>query len=565
MLNKENQIFASHYNLKKQLGRGGFSEVWLAEDIKAGIDVAIKIYAPGTGLGTTGSVVFRNEFSLVFNLNHSNLLKPTYFDIEDNMPYLVMPFIEKGSVSKLIGTVSESDMWNFMHDVADGLAYLHSRDVIHQDIKPDNIMIADDGKFLITDFGVSTRARSTLRKSVNCTNESAGTQAYMAPERFSKEPMPVKANDIWSLGATAFELMTGSVPFGEMGGVLEKSGAEIPIIHGDYSDELKALVEQCLSNEPWDRPKAEELRDIAYDVLHGKKHVEEKKEEPELSIGQSKRTVFQDGVRNDSDVEERELKNGVGRSKKTVSQDTVQKDGYGENPNKKKRKTVIYAMISVLALLVLAFWLFDSDKSEPDPVRSDEDAAFAPENVIADNPYPVTDSLCAVHEDSTSIDDTSAFEPAKNVTTTTNVIHEELTSGDDGKKKEPEKVVVNYKDRFTRLVNEIENLLTKAGNAYDVNSLVEARVLCDSLQFYREELGYEVYKNMHGNVKVRVNEKIDHNYNALINEANGYVENATTDSFDDYEAAIKDYELAIKLKYDENIDYEIQRLKNIVR
>lgn len=555
MLNKENQIFASHYNLKKQLGRGGFSEVWLAEDIKAGIDVAIKIYAPGTGLGTTGSVVFRNEFSLVFNLNHSNLLKPTYFDIEDNMPYLVMPFVENGSVSKLIGTISESDMWNFMHDVAGGLAYLHSRDVIHQDIKPDNIMIADDGKFLITDFGVSTRARSTLRKSVNCTNESAGTQAYMAPERFSKEPLPVKANDIWSLGATAFELMTGSVPFGEMGGVLEKSGAEIPIIHGDYSDELKALVEQCLSNEPWDRPKAEELRDIAYDVLHGKKHVEEKKEEPELSIGQSKRTVFQDGVRNDSDVEERELKNGVGRSKKTVSQDTVQKDCDDENPNKKKYKTVI-VMISVLVLLGFAFWLFDP-KPKPEPPEPIEE----PEQLVSVRNDADTVNVNVQEQDEEN--DILSCPVVQNDTIIP--VIEEPINGNDGKDIKPKKVVVNYKARFARLVDEIENLLTKANNTYDVNSLLQARSLCDSLQFYREKLGYEVYKNMHGNVNARVNDKVDYNYNALIKEAKGYVENATTDSFDDYEAAIEDYELAIKLKYDEYVDHEIQRLKNITK
>lgn len=547
--NKENQIFASHYNLKRQLGRGGFSEVWLAEDIKAGIDVAIKIYAPGSGLGTTGSAVFRNEFSLVFNLNHSNLLKPTYFDIEDNMPYLVMPFMERGSVSKLIGTVSESDMWQFIHDVADGLAYLHSREVIHQDIKPDNIMVADDGKYLITDFGVSTRARSTLRKSVNCSNESAGTQAYMAPERFSKEPLPVKANDIWSLGATAFELMTGSVPFGEMGGVLEKSGAEIPIIYGTYSDELKALVERCLSNEPWDRPKAAELRDIAYDVLHGKTHVEDEKDEPEMSIGQSRGTVSQDNVQNDYDVEEGKSKNGIGWSKKTVSQDNVQKDGDDGNPNKKKHKIVIL-VISVLVLLGLAFWLFSraNPKQEhvPVPVRNDVDVIIVEEN----------DNTCLVPEDS-----------LKDVTTITSVIDviEEPTNGNDGKNIEPKKVVVNYKARFTRLVNEIENLLAKADNVYDVNSLVQARTLCDSLQFYREKLGYEVYKNMHGNVKASVNEKIDYNYNALINEANGYVENATTDSFDDYEAAIEDYELAIKLKYDAAVDYEIQRLKNILK
>lgn len=556
MLNKENQIFASHYNLKKQLGRGGFSEVWLAEDIKAGIDVAIKIYAPGTGLGTTGSAVFRNEFSLVFNLNHSNLLKPTYFDIEDNMPYLVMPFIEKGSVSKLIGTVSESDMWKFMHDVADGLAYLHSREVIHQDIKPDNIMVADDGKYLITDFGVSTRVRSTLRKSVNCPNESAGTQAYMAPERFSKDPVPVKANDIWSLGATAFELMTGNVPFGEMGGVLEKSGAEIPIIHGNYSDGLKALVERCLSNEPWDRPKAAELRDIAYDVLHGKKHVEDEKDESEMSFGQSKRTVSQDNVQNDYNVEEGESKNSIGWGKKTVSQDNVQKDCDDENPNKKKYKTVI-VMISVLVLLGFAFWLFDPKPEPPEPIEE-------PEQLVSVRNDADTVNVNVQEQDEEN--DILPCPVVQNDTITPVIpVIEEPINGNDGKDIKPKKVVVNYKARFTRLVNEIENLLTKADNAYDVNSLVQARSLCDSLQFYREKLGYEVYKNMHGNVKARVNDKVDYNYNALINEAKGYVENATTDSFDDYEAAIEDYELAIKLKYDEYVDHEIQRLKNIVK
>lgn len=537
---KEGQVFASHYYLKKQLGRGGFSEVWLAEDMKAGIDVAIKIYAPGTGLGTTGSAVFRNEFSLVFNLNHSNLLRPTYFDIEDNMPYLVMPYIRRGSVNKLVGRMAESDMWRLIHDVASGLAYLHSMEVIHQDIKPDNIMVADDGNYLITDFGVSTRARSTLRKSVNNTSDGAGTRAYMAPERFSSEPLPVKANDIWSLGATAFELMTGDVPFGEMGGVLEKGGAEIPTIYGDYSDELKTLVESCLAKEPWDRPMAAKLVEISSDVIRGKHHVEDKKIETEEKQDDMAKTVLK-GVKLETNNQ--------------VQAESQNHDEEEKPVEKKKNKTVIYVVAAVVVIgVVLALLL--TGKREPKPEPQLQPVEEVVEIVMTDTipavevESPVEKPIEPVKE----VEQETPKAPAK----TNNVAKEK--SNDNG-----ETTQVNYKARFVRLVGSVEALIAKANNPYDVNSLLSAKNLCDSLQFYRNKLGYDVYKDLHKNVKARVDEKIETNYNALINEAKGYVENATTDSFDDYEAAIADYELAIKLKYDAAVDYEIQRLKNIAR
>jgi serine/threonine protein kinase len=242
------------------LGGGAFSEVWQAEDRRTGLIIALKVYAPGTGLDTDGVKLFSAEFSLVFNFNHSNLLRPSHCDIGERMPYLVMQFCERGSAKKLIGKISEEEAWKFLHDVATGLAYLHEQNppVIHQDIKPDNVLISNDGKYLITDFGVSTKARNTLRKSV-ISHSSGGSIPYMGPERFSKENTPIMASDIWSLGATLYELMTGDTPFVDHGGLIQKSGAEIPDIKEHYSSKLKKVVISCLQPHPWDRPTAKQL------------------------------------------------------------------------------------------------------------------------------------------------------------------------------------------------------------------------------------------------------------------------------------------------------------------
>ena len=272
---EENTLFANRYQLIRLLGRGGFSEVWLAEDSLTTLRVALKVYAPGAGMDENGVKIFSSEFSLVFNLNHSNLLKPTYYDTFERMPYLVMPYCESGSSAGLVGKINEDEAWNFLHDIAAGLEYLHAQEppVIHQDIKPDNVLIDASGRFLLTDFGISIKARNTLRKSMMKIEGSVGTLAYMGPERFSKFPLPIKASDIFSLGVTLFELLTGTVPFGEHGGLLLQHGAEIPVIEGNWSDSLKSLIEICLHKDTWERPTAEEVRLYTEQYLRGEKPV----------------------------------------------------------------------------------------------------------------------------------------------------------------------------------------------------------------------------------------------------------------------------------------------------
>ena len=275
MLLQPNTTFDNHYTLIRQLGRGGFSEVWLAHDSYMDIDVAIKIYAPGQGMDSNSINEFRREITGVFQLNHPNLLCPKHLGIWENMPYLIMAYCPAGSCLKFVGNISESEIWHLIHDVAAGLAYLHEKDIVHQDIKPDNILIDTESNYLITDFGISTRARSTLRKSVMSTTNSAGTLAYMGPERFSTQPAPTKASDIWSLGAMLYELLEGVTPFPpDFGGSMLNAGAAIPTINAPVSENLKQTIYKMLSKETWDRPTAATLVQLASDpsAINSKPH-----------------------------------------------------------------------------------------------------------------------------------------------------------------------------------------------------------------------------------------------------------------------------------------------------
>lgn len=266
-----NKLFHDRYFLERLLGRGNFSEVWLAKDTKTDIQVALKIYAPATGLDDAGLNVFAREFSLVVNANHKNLLKPLYYDSCDRKPYLVLPYCKQGSIMKQVGKFTEQEAWKLIRDVASGLAWLHGMNppVIHQDIKPDNIMIGEKGDFMITDFGVSSHLKSTLRKSLSSAFSSAGTIAYMAPERFGKDNTPIMANDIYSLGATTFEMLAGDTPFGDDGGLVQKKGAEVPELQGDFSVQLKKVIAKCLRTNPWERPTAEQLEIYASAGMRG--------------------------------------------------------------------------------------------------------------------------------------------------------------------------------------------------------------------------------------------------------------------------------------------------------
>ena len=287
-------IFDGRYEQEKLLGQGAFSEVWKVRDTQTGVALALKIYNPTGNASDDGNEMLTHEFALMVNANHKNLLRPLFFATSENRPYLILPYCEQGNIGKLIGKMTEDEAWKLIHDCASALAYLHGMKppILHQDIKPANILLSDNGDYMLTDFGVSTQAKQSLSRVSNQEKDllSAGTISYMAPERFSKQNLPIMANDIYSLGSTVFEMLSGMLPFGNDGGLLQKKGAEIPELPGNFSPLLKRTLEKCLEAEPWARPTANRLEDIAEEAI---KYPETRNRIPEIFAATSQEEVPQ--------------------------------------------------------------------------------------------------------------------------------------------------------------------------------------------------------------------------------------------------------------------------------
>lgn len=280
-LAKDGKLFDGRYKLLKTLSTdGGTADVWLAIDIntidnpdllgeeaenfspeESGMMVAIKIYRPKNALDIEGEQRFRDEYKIVHNCRHTNLLQPTNFSICDDTPYLELPYCKNGSSEMLIGkTIEKKDLWKFIFDVSSGLSYLHActPQIIHQDIKPANVLIDDYNNYAITDFGISSQRGG--KHGFYFDEDNSGTMAYMAPERFSENYRPTAESDIWAFGATLYEILTGEVPFKEEGGKnqLEKN-MKLKSMGSNIPKEIQKLINSCLSLNPQERPTANQI------------------------------------------------------------------------------------------------------------------------------------------------------------------------------------------------------------------------------------------------------------------------------------------------------------------
>ena len=264
---KSGDIFDDRYTLEKLIGVGGFADVWKAVDNTTHSIVALKIY---TNLDDDGINDLSEEYTRMQNLNHTNILKADHFDRDGNIPYLVMKFCGGGSLDKKIGRMENEEVLKVIKDMASGLSYLHQCNIVHQDIKPANILIDDSSGtpvYVLSDFGISSKTKTRLSHSVNQKNQGTSmTEAYAPPEKFSskkEDRRPDRKGDIFSFGISIYELVTGGFPFDELstGRQLQYDDAEVDF--DDIEDEtIRDIVERCMEPNKEDRPSAEDILNL---------------------------------------------------------------------------------------------------------------------------------------------------------------------------------------------------------------------------------------------------------------------------------------------------------------
>ena len=206
------QIIGGRYKIVKSIGEGGMANVYLAEDTILDRKVAIKVLRGDLADDEKFIRRFQREAQSVANLSHPNIVEVYDVEEEEGQHYIVMEYIEGKTLKQLLqkrGALTLSEVIDIMLQLTDGLAHAHEAYIIHRDIKPQNIMIQDDGLVKITDFGIAMALNAT---QLTQTNSVMGSVHYLPPEQANGKGSTIKS-DIYSLGILMYELLTGSVPF----------------------------------------------------------------------------------------------------------------------------------------------------------------------------------------------------------------------------------------------------------------------------------------------------------------------------------------------------------------
>ena len=211
MLSKGQKI-NDRYEIIKTIGEGGMANVYLANDTILDRKVAIKVLRGDLSNDEKFIRRFKREALSVSNLSHPNIVEVYDVGEEDGNYYIVMEYIDGKTLKQLLqkrGALTLNEVIDIMTQLTDGLAHAHEAYIIHRDIKPQNIMIEDNGLVKITDFGIAMALNST---QLTQTNSVMGSVHYLPPEQANGKGSTVKS-DIYSLGILMYELLTGSVPF----------------------------------------------------------------------------------------------------------------------------------------------------------------------------------------------------------------------------------------------------------------------------------------------------------------------------------------------------------------
>jgi serine/threonine protein kinase len=244
------------YEIVRLLGRGGMAAVFLAQDLVLERQVAIKVLPPDMTRDRQLVTRFQQEAKTAAKLDHPNIIPIHRVENEAGLVYIVMKYVAGQSLEELLsrgrGRLPIQQVRHILREAALALGHAHRRHIVHRDVKPANIMLDEDGRVVLTDFGISKALEGTTQ--ITGTGTIIGTPQYMAPEQAKGRDVDGRA-DQYSLAIVGYRALTGKVPFeGDTHSILYQQVFETPPSvlerRPDTPPDLRAALDRALAKDP---------------------------------------------------------------------------------------------------------------------------------------------------------------------------------------------------------------------------------------------------------------------------------------------------------------------------
>lgn len=256
------QALLGTYDLDGEIGRGGMGIVYEARDKRLKRQVAVKLLPPELSYRSDIRSRFLREAETAAQLSHPNIVPIYTVGEADHLVYFIMGYVGGGNLALQLrdrGVLTPDETRRLLREVADALAYAHQRQVVHRDIKPDNILLdRDTGRAVVTDFGIARALSTGTDTRLTTTGVAIGTPAYMSPEQSAGDRDADGRSDIYSLGVVGYQMLCGETPFTAPStpAMLVKHLTETPTPLTErvaVPQDLNDIIMRCLAKDPNDR------------------------------------------------------------------------------------------------------------------------------------------------------------------------------------------------------------------------------------------------------------------------------------------------------------------------